>query len=253
MQLIADIFVDPGNADMPLLRRHKYILLILLIYWPGLFVLTHIPIPQLARRSGMSDKVMHGLAYLALVFLWWFSISPYKKVDWRKARVWLALAVMVWYSAFDEWLQGRIGRSADVHDFYANLAGLLFGLAILSVLSFWPCSVIVSALFIFAVTNLSTIDMLAEMPWLNIGFHFFGYAGFTLIWIQYMQRYIRLVHYQWLITAFGLPAALLTGIKICSRFVGKEIWLADSATALAAIAAAVAIFYRVSRPVLGNE
>jgi len=49
----------------------------LLIYWPGLFVLTHIPIPQLARQSGMSDKMMHALAYLALVFLWWFSISPY--------------------------------------------------------------------------------------------------------------------------------------------------------------------------------
>ena len=251
-QLLADITVAFGDRNMPLLRRHKYILLILLVYWLGLFVLTHIPIPQLARKSGMSDKVMHGLAYLALVFLWWFSISPYKKVDWGKARVWLALAVMVWYSAFDEWLQGLMGRSADVHDFFANLAGVLFGLCILSVLSFWPCSVIVSALFIFAVTNLSKIDMLTEMPWLNIGFHFFGYAGFTLIWIQFMHRYIRWGYFKRLLAAFGVPALLLGVVKIFSLLIGKQIWLADSATALAAITSAVVISYLVSRPVLGN-
>ena len=233
---------------MPLLRRHKYILLILLVYWPGLFVLTHIPIPQLARQSGMSDKVMHALAYLGLVCVWWFSISPYKKVDWRKAKVWVALAVMIWYSGFDEWLQGRFGRSVDIVDFYADLCGVIIGLAILSVFSFWESCLIVSASLIFAVTNLSKIDMLTSMPWLNISFHFFGYAGFTLIWIQFMQRYIRLVHRQWLIVAFSLPAALLAGVKTCSLFVGKEIWPADSATAIAAITAAVIVSYLVCGP-----
>jgi VanZ family protein len=233
---------------MPLLRRHKYILLILLVYWPGLFVLTHIPIPQLARQSGMSDKVMHVLAYLGLVSVWWFSISPYNKVDWRKAKVWLALVVMVWYGAFDEWLQGCIGRSADARDFYANITGAVIGLVILSIFSFWPGCLIISAVLIFAVTNLSKIDMLTEMPWLNISFHFFGYAGFTLIWIQFMQRYIRLVHYKWLIAAFGLPVALLASVKICSLLIGKEIWLVDSVTALAAITAAVVMSYLICGP-----
>jgi len=226
---------------MPLLRRHKYILLILFVYWPGLFVLTHIPLPPLARQSGMSDKMMHILAYLALVFLWWFSISPYKKVDWRKAAVWLALAVMVWYSAFDEWLQGRIGRSADVADFFADLGGVLFGLLILSIFSFWQSCLIISGLFIFAVTNLSTIDMLAEMPWLNIGFHFVGYAGFTLVWIQYMHRYIPLVRFKWLASALGLPVALLVGVKLCSIGLGKPVSFIDSGTALVAVTAAVVV------------
>jgi len=201
----------------------------------------------------MSDKTMHTLAYLGLVCVGWFSISPYKKVDWRKVKVWLALAVMVWYGAFDEWLQGRIGRSADIHDFYADLAGVLFGLVILSIFNFWQSCLIISGVFIFAVTNLSMIDRLAGMPWLNIFFHFFGYAAFTLIWLQFMQRYIRLVHYQWLITAFGLPAALLASVKLCSLLIGKEIWLADSATALAAITAAIVVSYLVCRPVLRNS
>jgi len=243
-QLLADITVAFGDRNMPLLRRHKYILLILLVYWPGLFVLTHIPIPELARKSGMSDKTMHALAYLALVFLWWFSISPYKKVDWRKARVWLALAVMVWYSAFDEWLQGRIGRSADVHDFYANLAGVLFGLAILSVLSFWPGSVIVSALFILAVTNFSKIDTLWQWPYLNPGVHFLGFAGFTLIWIQYMHRYMRTwkgSHIKWFVTALFMPAGLLAGVKLCSIVIGKQVWLIDCLIALSGISCAALI------------
>ena len=235
---------------MLLLRRHKYILLILLVYWPALFVLTHIPIPQLARRSGMSDKMMHVLAYMALVFLWWLSISPYRKVDWRKVKVWLALAVMVWYSAFDEWLQGHIGRSADVRDFYANMAGVLLGLVILSIFSFWPASLIVSAAFIFAVINLSKIDMLWELPFLNTGFHFVGFAGFTLIWIQYMQRYVRLPKIRrakWFVVALGLPVALLAGVKLCSIPLGKQIWLMDCLTSLIAIAAAGVVSYLTCR------
>lgn len=232
---------------MSLLRRHKYILLILLVYWPGLFVLTHIPIPDLARQSGMSDKVMHGSAYLALVFLWWFSISPYKKVDWRRAKVWLTLAVMVWYSAFDEWLQGRIGRSVDIADFFADLGGVVFGLLILSIFSFWQSCLIISGVFIFAVTNLSTIDMFAEMPWINISFHFVGYAGFTLIWIQYMQRYIPLVRVKWFAAALGLPVTLLAGVKLCSIGLGKPVSFIDSGTALVAISAAVIVSYLTCR------
>ena len=226
---------------MPLLRRHKYMLMALLVYWPGLFVLTHIPIPQLARKSGMSDKTMHVLAYLALVFVWWFSISPYKKVNWQKAKVWLTLGVMVWYGAFDEWLQGQMSRSADVMDFYANLVGTIIGLVILSIFSFWPSCLIISGIFVFSVTNLSSINMLAELPWLNIGFHFFGYAGFTLIWIQYMQRHIRLVRIKWFTAALGAPAVLLGGVKLCSIGLGKDVSFIDSGTAVTAIAAAVVV------------
>jgi VanZ family protein len=232
---------------MPLLRRHKYVLFTLLVYWPALFVLTHIPIPDLARQSGMSDKTMHVLAYLALVFVWWFSISPYMKVNWQKAKVWATLGVMVWYSAFDEWLQGRIGRSADVADFFADLGGVLIGLVILSIFDFWPSCLIISGIFIFSVTNLSSIDLLAELPWLNISFHFFGYAGFALIWIQYMQRYIRLAGAKWIAAALGAPAALLAGVKVCSIGLGKNVSVIDTGLAIIAIAASVVVSHLVCR------
>ena len=153
----------------------------------------------------------------------------------------MALAVLVWYSAFDEWLQGCIGRSADVHDFYANLAGVLFGLVTLSVLSFWSSSVIVSALFILAITNFSKIDTLWELPYLNPGVHFLGFAIFTLVWIQYMQRYIPLVRVKWIVAALGAPAVLLVGVKLCSVALGKQIWLIDWLIALSGIFCAALI------------
>ena len=57
-------------------KRHKYIFLALATYWPVLFIITHIPVPDLARKSGMSDKIMHVLAYLILVFFWWGVFVP---------------------------------------------------------------------------------------------------------------------------------------------------------------------------------
>ena len=234
---------------MPLLRRHKYIITALAVYWPLLFILTHIPVPDLARRSGMSDKTMHVLAYMVLVFLAWLAVSPYEKVDWQRTKVWAILAVIIWYGVFDEWLQGRVGRSANLLDFYADIIGAVAGLLILSVLSFWPASLIVTAIFIFAGTNLSSIDRLWDMPFLNTAFHFFGYAGFTLIWIQYMHRCVHqpASHLRWLTEAMAMPLLLLLSVKLCSFAIGKGIGPIGCFTALTAIVAAVLVSWLTCR------
>ena len=237
---------------MALSKRHKYVLTMLAIYWPVIFIATHIPVPGLVRQSGMSDKTMHFLAYLVLVFLWWFTISPRQRVDWKKTKVWLTLALMVWYGAFDEWLQHYVGRSANVLDFYADLAGALAGLAILTVFSFWPAALLISAVFIFAVSNLSKIDMLWQQPSVNICFHFIGYAVFSLIWIQLIYRHIKvepnkLVQPKWLLIAFSAPLALLVATKAGSIIFGKTIWPIDCVVALTGITAAVIISYLTIR------
>jgi len=45
---------------MPLKRRHKYVLAILLVYWPVLFVLTHIPIPPRAWSYNSNVETVHS-------------------------------------------------------------------------------------------------------------------------------------------------------------------------------------------------
>ncbi len=64
---------------------------------------------------------MHLLAYLVLVFFVWLAISPYEKVRWNRVKVWIVLAVIVWYGATDEWLQAHLGRQMELMDFIWDL------------------------------------------------------------------------------------------------------------------------------------
>src|SRR4030042_2153286 len=139
---------------MVLSRRQKLTIISLLVYWPGVFILAHIPIPRLVYKAGVSDKGLHFIAYLILVFLLWFAISPNRKVNWRKAAAWLVLIVVVWYGVFDEVLQGYVGRTCDIRDFFADLAGTVAGLVLFTFFTFWPVLLAVTGIAIFILTNL---------------------------------------------------------------------------------------------------
>ncbi len=201
----------------------------------------------------MSDKTMHCLAYMGLTFLLWQAVSPYQRVNWRKVRVWLVLAAVVWYGAIDEWLQGRMNRSADVQDFLADVIGAMAGLVILWLFEFWTAVLIVLLMFIFAISNMSRIDMLWDMPFINTGFHFFGYAFLTLAWIQHIGQFVpkklRLERVRWILTAAAMPVTALVFVKLAGKFMfmQKRIWSVDCAVAVVAIACAVAVSWAVFR------
>jgi hypothetical protein len=210
-----------------------------------LFVLTHIPVPAIAGQSGMSDKLMHLLAYLVLVFFVWLAISPYEKVRWNRAKVWIVLAVIVWYGATDEWLQSRLGRQMELMDFIWDLGGALLGLGILSALTFWPALLTVSTIFIFAITDRSVLLNLYPQLHLNTAFHLTAYATLTLIWIQHLDRdgKYRKSQPTWPLIALSLPLALLTAVKLAGLFYGKVVWWVDIATAIFGIVAPILVSY----------
>lgn len=236
---------------MALLRRHKYILLSLGLYWPVLFIATHIPMPNLPQSTGMSDKTMHVLAYGILVFLIWLALRPYQKVDWRTALPWLILAAMVWYCAIDEWLQGKIGRSPDVGDGLADMAGAVGTLLILSVLEFWPASLAICGITVFSLANLSLIDSKPNLAWLNMFNNFCGYAIFTLIWIQYAQRIWPSRKYgsiAWTVWMMGPGLMLLILVRAYGVFdEGKPLRAIENYAALLSIAAAAVVSAAVLR------
>ena len=117
---------------MALSHLRKVAIILLLFYWPGFFVFAHIPMPRLVNGAGFSDKILHFLAYLILVCLLWFAVSGDKQVNWRKGTAWWVLFIVVVYAIFDEWLQIYVaGRSCDVRDFFADLAGTLAGLILI--------------------------------------------------------------------------------------------------------------------------
>jgi hypothetical protein len=228
---------------MKLLRRHKSVLIALGIYWPVIFWLTHIPVPELARQSGMSDKTMHVLAYFVLTFLAWFAISPYEKIHWRSKKAWVLFGALVLYGAFDEILQGHVGRSADVADFAADVVGVTAAFVLLSVLSFWPALLAASAVFVFVVTNQSNLLMLYPEYYLNMAFHYTAYTAFTLIWIQHMERYtrVRAAGVAWLLVSMLVPLGLLVMIKGTAPLFGRSIDWFETATAGFGIGSALLI------------
>jgi len=172
----------------------------------------------------VSDKTLHYLAYLVLVFLLWFAISPNKKVNWRKATVWWVLFVVVWYGVFDEWLQGYVGRNPDVKDFSADLAGTLTSLILLSAFSFWPASVAVTGAVIFVLTNFTRANPADLLPRASAAFYLFAYAIFSLLWVRCIYHHLLPVkppRLKWLAGALALPMAFLLSVELFSAVAGS--------------------------------
>ena len=237
---------------MKLLRRHKSVLLALGIYWPFLFWLTHIPVPVVARQSGMNDKAMHVMAYFVLTFLIWFAINPYEKVNWSKAKAWCVILALVLYGIADETVQAYVGRSADVRDFIADLFGVVLALGLLSVFEFWSSLLILSSVFIFVLSNMTRLMILPQYTSYATAFHFTAYTAFTLIWIQWLERFTRTppCSGRWLTVSLAFPAGLLLTVKAAAPLFDRSFDGYNTAIAAVGIIAAVGVswgLFRISR------
>jgi VanZ family protein len=239
--------------------QRKITIILLVLYWPALFILAHIPIPQSVCEADVSDKSLHLFAYLILVFLLWFAVSGDKKVSWRRGTTWWVLFIIVVYAIFDEWLQGRMpGRICDVKDFFADMAGTLTGLILFSFLSFWPAGLLVAGTVIFGITNIARTSLADFLPVPNAIFHLFGYAIFTMLWIQNMQLFLPTIHrpgikYKWLIASLAAPTVLLFTVKFFSVILGKGFSAKDVIIAVIAIATVVVITYMTASLVKRQE
>jgi len=233
---------------MTVSRQQKLIITSLLIYWPAIFVLAHISIPPLVRKAGVSDKILHFIAYLVLVFLLWFVVSPDRKVNWRRAAAWWVLLITVWYGVVDEVLQGFVaGRSCDVRDFFADLAGVVAGLILFAFFSFWPAFLVVTGITIFALSNLTRVNLVDLLPVTNVVFHLFAYAFFAMLWIRNIHLFLPLKapDLKWLILASVLPTGLLLAVKVFSVISGRGGTIQDVIIAAVGIAAVVITIYLI--------
>ncbi|MDT8302366.1 MAG: VanZ family protein [Sedimentisphaerales bacterium] len=226
---------------MALSRIRKVTIILLVLYWPAFFILAHIPVPGLVRKAGVSDKSLHFLAYLILVFLLWFAVSGDKKVNWRRAGVWWVFLVVLGYGIVDELLQGVVGRNCDVKDMVADLAGTLAGLILFSIFSFWPAALLVAAAVIFGITNIARANLAELVPVAYAIFHLFAYAIFTMLWIQYMHLSLSLKppKLKWLLSALAGPMGLLLTVKLFSIALGKVLELQEIIISVVALLAVV--------------
>lgn len=228
---------------MAVLRRQKITIISLVFYWLSFFILAHIPVPGLVSKAGVSDKGLHFLAYLVLVFLLWFAVSPDQKVVWRKAVVWWVFIVITGYGVVDELLQGFTGRNCDVMDIVANIAGTFTGLILFSVFSFWPAALLVTGTVIFGITNIARANLAELVPVTNAMFHLFAYPIFSMLWLCYMHLFLSLKppKPKWLMAALAVPIGLLLTVKLFSLVLGKVLGLREVIISVVGIAAVVAI------------
>ena len=232
-------------SSMALLLRQKLSIISLLIYWPTIFILAHIPIPELVYKAGVSDASLHVLTYLGLVFLLWFAISPEGKVNWRRPAVWLTLLVVICYGVADELLQRYVGRTCDIRDLSANVAGAFTGLILPTFLTFWPALLAVTAIAVFILTNLASVNPTELLPVTSTIFYLSAYATVTVLWIRYIHLFLLLKAPQlkWLIAASIMPTGFLVIVKLFSVILGKSFTVRSVVLSAVGIAAVVIAVY----------
>lgn len=120
---------------------NRLAILFLAVYWPLVFVGTHLP----GRGGGVgelpvNDKLIHAAIFFGLGFLLALAAG---RVSWSGSGVsagrkglsvggWvLLLAIGVGYAGIDEWSQRFVvGRYPDVRDFVADVVGFVLGLGV---------------------------------------------------------------------------------------------------------------------------
>ena len=97
---------------------------LLLGIWFTLAILTHIPVPQSVQGIGVSDKLIHLIAYFPLGLL-----LPLCRIRGCE-KWWICLLLIVGYGVLDELFQIPVGRTASVLDWIADLMGTSLGIAV---------------------------------------------------------------------------------------------------------------------------
>ena len=230
--------------------QQKITLAILVLYWPAIFILTHIIMPpSLLRQMQASDKSLHFLVYFILIILLWFSISPAEKVNFRKKKIWIILPLLVLYAGVDEWLQGfEASRTRDIMDFAANLEGLLGGLILICFFSFWPAVLVASAAAIVVFTSAVRIQFVGQLAFVRPLFLLTSFGFFTFTWNRFLSLFLSMQpgRLKWLFFSLSVPVAFMLAVKLFSRIAGRAFELLDIILSLTAIFAVALTTYLVS-------
>jgi VanZ family protein len=224
------------------LVQTKLALVLLILYWIAIFALTHIPIKHLSflvTQVNASDKTLHFLAYFILGYLLWIAVNPYQKVEWQKSRVWWILLVIVWYGALDELLQVYLSRNSSIYDFIADISGATFALILLSIFSFMPSLIIVTAITLFAVKNLTVVNFTILFPRFSMLFHLFGYTLLSWLWARYIYQSLKpeISQLKQIILFIAWPLTFLLIAESSAIMLGKTLQIRDIIISILSIAA----------------
>lgn len=115
-----------------LYNRRRQILFLCILGWLCAFLLTHIPADRLPKVHA-TDKTLHMSGYTGLAFLLLLTMAAYKA---RSVMMIIVPVVsLAIYGAFDELTQPLVNRHASLHDWYADMYGVLAAVFIWNVVA----------------------------------------------------------------------------------------------------------------------
>ena len=122
-----DVVLSLSTMSRPLTTRLLWTLT--LAFWGFIFVMTHIPQQRLPGVR-VNDKTAHLISYGVLAAMLYVTLWVSRPRDW--SPLWKIPLVLALYAAFDELTQPLVNRFAEFADWYADVAGAVIVVAVLS-------------------------------------------------------------------------------------------------------------------------
>jgi|GEM_PF-732537 len=170
-------------------------IIVLVIYWPVLFLLTHIPtLPRiLAVQIPGKDKTMHFISYFMLTFFYWLACHGTVRPHFKKRHVYVTMLIMMIYGGIDEFTQQFIkGRSCDPFDWTCDTAGAASAILLLFLLYKPVHWLLIYWVGLFSFTHIPGISQVLILPpfWDQYEqlFGFIGYLILTLLFWRAISK-----------------------------------------------------------------
>jgi hypothetical protein len=209
---------------MKLSNEKKFFAAVLLFYWLGLIIATHIPVPYWVRTLGVSDKTMHFAAYMILTMLLWLTFFFDVRANWRKFQPWIVLLLIGLHGIADELTQHYIaGRSTDRLDLASDMFGAAAALLIVTFISGYHAMMALAAITPVFLPAIVKAEIIKQNSITETVLYSLVFALITGAWGQYLSRILKLDlrKFKHLLVYIAGPTAVLASIKLYAIFTDK--------------------------------
>ena len=125
--------MEPGKPrSVRQTGKSRLALVVLSIYWVGIFIASHIPKSHVPKGWEVSGARVHAGAYFVLALLVFVNAGLFRRVYLTSKKTWLLVGVIAAYAGLDEFLQVFAeGRDGSPVDWVIDVAACLFCVGLL--------------------------------------------------------------------------------------------------------------------------
>lgn len=219
--------------------------LILLVYWPLLFVSTHIPrVPQMQIYG--RDVTLHFTAYFILTLLYWMARYGKVRPGLAQGRFYAVIILIAVYGALDEITQGLVNRHCDFWDWVSDMSGCVGAMLVLYIMRRWRDWLIAYWLGLFVITHWPVkesafVNLPLFLQQFQVMYYVMAYLILTLLWWRCLCNRGRYeVNRHILIWSLIIPCCYALLDEVVNKLMGRGFDVVDFLSALAGVGLGIA-------------